>query len=153
MSPHVHTSVSTRAMMPIAVVYRTLKWKWMMHRTFHRLLLANVNVNETENERGIRNGNEELRSGNAIEADSGIVILTKTQALVVMEHTSLDLLEGLVEVAQVVKATNIIIQVLIVMLQIIQVGRCRRGWDFERMESYHNIISRFRDVFVLSVSC
>jgi hypothetical protein len=135
MPPHVHTCGSTRAMKPIAVVYRMLKWKWMIHRTFHHLLLANVNVNETENERGIRSGNVELRSGNAIEADSGIVILTKIQALVAMEHTLLDLLEGLVEVAQVVKATNIIIQVLIVMLQIIRVGRCKRGWDSERMES------------------
>jgi hypothetical protein len=132
MPPLVHTCGSTPAMKPIAVVYRMLKWKWMMHRAFHRH--ANVNENETENERGIRNGNVELRSGNTIEADSGIVILTKIQALVAMEYTLLDLLEGLVEVAQVVKATNIIIQVLIVMLQIIQVGRCRRGWDSERME-------------------
>ena len=106
----------------------------MIHRTFHNLLLANVNENETENEKGIRNGSVELRSGNAIEANSGIVNPTKVQALVAMEHTLLDLLEGL---AQVVEATNIIIQVLIVMLQIIQVGRCRRGWDSERMESYH----------------
>jgi hypothetical protein len=135
---HVHMCGSIRAMKPIAVVHRMLKWKWMIHWTFRRLLLANTNVNETENEKGIRNGNVELRSGNAIEADSGIVILIKIQALVAMEQTLLDLLEGLVEVAQVVKATNIIIQVLIVMLQIIQVGRCRRGWDYERMESYYH---------------
>lgn len=138
MPPHVHTCGTTRAMKPMAVVYRMLKWKSMMHRTFHCLLLANMNENETVNERGIKNGNVELRSGSAIEADSGIAILTKIQALVAMEHTSLDLLEGPAEVAQVVKATNIIIQVLIVMLLIIQVGRCKRGWDFERMESlYH----------------
>jgi len=26
------------------------------------------------------------------------------------------------------------------MLQIIQVGRCRRGWDSERMSSYHGLL-------------
>lgn len=135
---HVPMCGSIRAMKPIAVVYRMLKWKWMMYWTFHRLLLANAIVNETENVKGIRNGNMELRSGNAIETDSGTVILTKIQALAAMEHTLLDLLEGLVEVAQVVKATNIIILVLIIMLQIILVGRCRSGWDYEGMEFYYH---------------
>jgi hypothetical protein len=95
--PHVRACGNTLAMKLIAVVYRMLKWKWMMHRTLRRLLL--VNVNETANERGIRNENAELKNGNAIEAESGIVILTKIQALVAMEHTSLDLVEGLAEVA------------------------------------------------------
>lgn len=68
----------------------------MMRQTpCHPLL---VNENETANEIGIRKENVELKSGNAIEAESGNVILTKIQVLVAMEHRSLDLVEGWVEV-------------------------------------------------------
>jgi hypothetical protein len=147
---HFHTCGNTLVMKPITAMYRMSRWKWMSYLMPYRHLV--VNANQTESERGIRIENVELRSGNAIEADNGTVILTKIQALVAMEYTSLDLVEGLVEVARLVKAMNVTIQVLIlVMLQIIQVGRCKRGWDSERMESCSFYIRPV--VSVLSVSC